>query len=100
MPKLSNKRTWKKCNDEKLFGLFRLGSYKGGVEASNCDAKYIREAVQEYFSWCKMRNFSLLYHKKARNFELNKVLMNARKYKKENKTPNKVTTNKSSRKGR
>ena len=96
----SNKQTWKKCNDEKLFGHFCLGSYKGGVDASNCDAKYICKVMQEHFSCFKMRKFSLLYRKKARNFERNKALRNSRKDKKENKMPDTVTSNKSSGNGR
>ena len=77
-----------KGNDDKMFGHFCLGSYRGGVDASNCDAKYVREVMQEHFSWYEMRNFAPLYRKKARSFEINKVLTNARKDKKENQTPN------------
>ena len=76
-PGKQKKISWKKINDEELFSLFRLGPYKGGVDASNCDTKYIRTVMVKHFSWAEMKNFSPLYCAKARNYEINKALSHA-----------------------
>ena len=58
-PGKQKKRSWKKINDEEIFSLCRLGLYKGKVDASNCDTKYIGTVMETHFSWAEMKSFLL-----------------------------------------
>ena len=86
-PKKSTKRSgrsWKAHDDAQLFGLFKKGKFKGGVDVSDLTPEYIEKVRDTHFPWYeKMENFNPLYKRKLRKFQTNETLSGARKEKKE-----------------
>lgn len=71
---------WNKIDDAKLAELFRKPPSRGGVSSSDLSQQHIEQVRSKHWPDRTYKNFSQLFRKKARKWNLNKALQGARKY--------------------
>jgi hypothetical protein len=70
---------WSKADDAKLAELFRKGTRNHGISTKDLSAKYIHKVIKDHFPEREFKNFSVLFRRKARAWNLNQTLQGQRR---------------------
>jgi hypothetical protein len=70
---------WSKADDAKLAELFRKGTRNHGISTKDLSAKYIHKVIKDHFPDREFKNFSVLFRRKARAWNLNQTLQGQRR---------------------
>ena len=72
---------WGKEHNLKLQGLFLKRNDRGGVNSKDLNSDYIKRVFRQHFPDRQYNNFAPLFRAKARKFNLNEALDDARQAK-------------------